>query len=84
MDFVTLLGFAAAILTTLAFVPQLIQIMKTKSTKDISLLTFSGFTVGVFLWLVYGILTNALPVIAANIVTLILAILILFYKIKYK
>ena len=84
MEFSAILGFAAACLTTLAFLPQLIQIIKTKSTKDISLLTFCGFTLGVFLWLVYGILMNAWPIIFANTITLVLSILILFFKLKYK
>jgi MtN3 and saliva related transmembrane protein len=78
------LGYVAGILTTIAFVPQVLQIYKTKSAKDVSLSMFLLFTLGVFLWLVYGIEAEALPVIIANSVTLILSIVILFFKFRYK
>ena len=78
------LGYIAGILTTVAFVPQVLQIYKTKSAKDVSLAMFLIFTLGVIMWLVYGIKVNAFPVIAANGVTLILALVILFFKFKYK
>jgi MtN3 and saliva related transmembrane protein len=78
------LGYVAGILTTLAFVPQVLQIYKTKSAKDVSLAMFLIFTAGVIMWLIYGIKTSALPVIAANAITLILALVILFFKFKYR
>jgi MtN3 and saliva related transmembrane protein len=78
------LGYIAGILTTVAFVPQVLQIYKTKSAKDVSLAMFLIFTLGVTMWLIYGIKVNAFPVIAANGVTLILALIILFFKFKYK
>jgi MtN3 and saliva related transmembrane protein len=78
------LGYVAGILTTLAFVPQVLQIYKTKSAKDVSLAMFLIFTAGVVMWLIYGIKTSALPVIAANAITLILALVILFFKFKYR
>ncbi|MEA5139690.1 SemiSWEET transporter [Arcicella rigui] len=78
------LGYFAGVLTTIAFVPQVIQIYKTKSAKDISLAMFLLFTFGVTLWLVYGISTNAVPVIAANAITLLLSLVILFFKYKYR
>jgi MtN3 and saliva related transmembrane protein len=77
------IGIAAAILTTVSFVPQLIRILRTKHTKDLSLLTFSLFFLGVFLWLIYGMLIKELPVILANAATLIVALLILINKVKY-
>ncbi|MBB6002853.1 SemiSWEET transporter [Arcicella rosea] len=77
-------GYFAGILTTIAFVPQVIQIYKTKSAKDISLAMFLLFTLGVTFWLVYGISTKAVPVIAANATTLMLSLLILFFKYKYR
>ena len=77
-------GFIAAFLTTFAFFPQAIKVWKTKSTKDISLLMFALFTLGVFLWLIYGIILNDIPIIFANLITLILSLFILINKIKYK
>ena len=73
----------AAVLSTVSFFPQVIQAYKTKHTKDISRATFIIFCIGVALWLVYGILIKATPVILANIATLILGLLILAMKIKY-
>jgi MtN3 and saliva related transmembrane protein len=77
------LGFAAAFCTTAAFVPQLVRVLRLRSARDISLPTFLLFSVGVFLWLLYGIYTGSKPVIASNIVTLILSLSILFLKLKY-
>ncbi|MEK6923419.1 MAG: SemiSWEET transporter [Nanoarchaeota archaeon] len=83
MALTELIGFTAATLTTIAFLPQVIKTWKDKSTKDISLITYSLFVAGVATWLIYGILLNAWPVIAANTATFILATLILALKIKY-
>lgn len=79
-----LVGYMAAILTTIAFVPQVLQIYKTKSAKDVSLAMFLLFTAGVALWLYYGVSINSVPMIAANTITLALAITILYFKFKYK
>jgi MtN3 and saliva related transmembrane protein len=78
------LGYFAGILTSIAFVPQVMQIYKTKSAKDVSLAMFLLFTTGVVLWLVYGIKSHAVPVIAANAITLFLSCIILFFKYKYR
>ena len=78
------IGFFAAFCTTIAFLPQAIKVYKTKSTKDISLIMFIIFTIGVFSWLIYGLIINDLPVILANVVTLILSLFILLYKIRFK
>ena len=78
------IGFFAALCTTIAFVPQAIKVYQTKSTKDISILMFLIFTVGVLSWLIYGLIINDYPVILANAVTLILSLFILIYKIRYK
>ena len=78
------LGYAAGIMTTIAFIPQILQIYKTKSAKDVSLAMFLLFTTGVVLWLVYGIKANAFPVIVANAITLLLSCVILFFKFKYR
>lgn len=84
MDYITIIGFMAAALTVIAFFPQLTKVWKTKSTKDISLGLFSFFCGGVFLWLVYGILTQDTPVAIANFLIFIQAFVILMFKLKYK
>jgi MtN3 and saliva related transmembrane protein len=83
MTFTTLLGVLAGILTTISFVPQLLKTWRTKSAKDMSLPMLMSFCAGVFLWLVYGILIQSIPVILANLITLILALIILGLKLKY-
>ncbi len=79
-----IIGLAAAILTTLSFLPQVIRVVKTKSTKDISLAMFIIFCIGIFLWLIYGIIIKDTPIIIANAATFILAGIILVYKIRFK
>lgn len=81
---IDLLGWLAAILTTVAFLPQLLKTWRSKSAKDVSLVMMITFSIGVFLWLVYGLAIQALPVVIANLVTLILALLIIILKIKYR
>ncbi|BDU51512.1 SemiSWEET transporter [Haliovirga abyssi] len=82
MTIVTVLGFTAATLTSLSFFPQAIKVIKTRDTKSISLIMYSMFTLGVFLWLLYGFFSNSMPVLIANIVTLIPATVVLILKIK--
>jgi len=77
------LGFIAAFCTTAAFVPQLTRVLRLRSARDISLPTFLMFSVGVFLWLLYGIYIGSKPVIASNSVTLLLSVSILALKIHY-
>ena len=84
MTIATIIGLMAAFCTTLSFLPQAIHTIKTKNTSGISLLMYSIFTIGTFLWLAFGIMTNNLPVILANCITAILALVILGYKLKYK
>lgn len=78
-----LIGFIAATLTTIAFLPQVIKVWKTRSAKDISLGMYTLFSTGVLLWLIYGILIGAWPVIAANITTLVLALVIVVMKLRF-
>ncbi len=78
------LGLLAGTLTTVAFVPQVIKIWKTKHANDISLGMFAIFSGGVLLWLCYGIAIGATPGIVANAITLGLSLTILLFKIKYK
>ena len=83
MDFTNTLGFAAASLTTLAFLPQVIQISRSRSTKDISLPMLVTFILGITLWLIYGLRVSAAPIIIANAITLILNLAILRFKLKH-
>ena len=76
-------GLIVGLLTTIAFIPQLAKTWKSKSAKDVSLVMFMTFTTGVLLWLIYGVLIKAPPLIAANVVTLLLAAAILGLKIRY-
>ena len=79
-----LIGFSAAILTTFGFVPQIIKMHKTNSIENISLLTLIQFSVGISLWVVYGIHLGDIVIISANIIslsTLIVAIII-YFRIK--
>ena len=79
---IDIIGYVAAAITTFSFVPQAIQTIKTKDTSGISLTMYSMFLVGLCLWLTYGILLMAWPIILANGVTIILASIILYYKIR--
>ncbi len=78
-----LIGFTAATLTTVAFVPQAIKTFRTRDTKSISLGMYVVFTVGVAFWLGYGVLLRSWPMILSNIVTLGLAGGILAMKLRY-
>jgi len=84
MDALTALGLTAGILTTCSFVPQLTKVWRTKSADDLSYAMFGVFSIGVGLWLAYGVLRRDAPIIVANAVTLILAIGILILKMRYR
>ena len=81
--FIELLGYTAAVLTTMSFVPQAIQTWKTKETKDISLPMYLGLTLGIFLWFLYGLMIHSWPVIIANALAFIFAACILSLKFKH-
>ena len=84
MNTIQILGLVAGGLTTAAFLPQVIKTWKSKSAKDLSLGMFLLFSLGVALWLVYGIMVKDVPVIAANLLTLVLASTILFFKFRFR
>ncbi|UCE36422.1 MAG: SemiSWEET family sugar transporter [Thermoplasmata archaeon] len=84
MNPVTILGLVAATLTTLAFLPQAVKTIKTKHTKDLSLGMYCVLTIGIFLWLLYGILIGDIPIILANGITLLFCLTILSLIIRYK
>lgn len=82
MSLTEMIGFAAAALTSLSFVPQAYLVIRTRRTSGISLLMYSFFVLGVSLWLTYGILNAAKPIIASNSISLVLAGTILFIAAK--
>jgi MtN3 and saliva related transmembrane protein len=76
------IGWLAAVLTTFSFVPQAIKVIRTKETSSISLWMYSIFTLGISFWLVYGLMIGSVQMTLANLITLVLAIIILRAKIK--
>ena len=76
-------GYFAAILTTAAFLPQLIKTLKTKKADDVSLVTLIMFISGLGSWIIYGYAISSFPILFANIITFILNLLILISKIYY-
>ncbi len=84
MDAIQFLGLVAGGFTTLAFVPQVIKTYKSRSAKDLSLGMFAIFFAGVALWLVYGLLKQDVPVIMANLVTLVLAFTLIVFKFRFR
>jgi MtN3 and saliva related transmembrane protein len=81
--FIETIGLAAAVLTTLCWIPQAVRTIRTRDTRAISLVTQAAFTTGVGLWLVYGLLLGSVPLIAANGVSFILVATILALKIRF-
>ena len=79
----TAIGFVAAMLTTVAFLPQVVKVWKTQSAKDVSLGMYFILTIGVALWLVYGIFIVSWPMIISNAITLVLASAVLGMKLKF-
>lgn len=84
MDTIVIVGYIAGALTTISFIPQVIKAWKMKETRDLSLAMLILFSVGIFLWALYGIWINSLPVIAANVITFVLILVLLFLKFRYK
>ena len=80
---VDIFGYFAAILTTVAFLPQLIKTLKTKKADDVSLTTLIMFISGVLSWIIYGYKISSSPILIANLITLILNLLILISKIYF-
>ena len=80
---VEIFGYIAAILTTAAFLPQLIKTLKTKKAEDVSLVTLIMFIVGVLCWIIYGYKISSIPILLAYLITLLLNLLILISKIYF-
>ncbi|CAG1003826.1 Sugar transporter SemiSWEET [Methylophilaceae bacterium] len=81
--YASIIGFIAATLTTIAFIPQVIKVWRTRSARDVSLGMYALFTLGVALWLLYGILIDSWPVMVANALTLVLAGAVLLMKVGF-
>ena len=81
--YIEFFGYFAAILTTLAFIPQLIKTLKTKKADDVSLTTLIMFLTGVAAWIIYGIQISSKPILIANTITFLLNFLILVFKLIY-
>ena len=80
---IEIFGYIAAVLTTAAFLPQLIKTLKTKKADDVSLITLIMFIIGVLCWIIYGYKISSTPILSANLITLILNLLILISKIYF-
>ena len=83
MNLIDSIGSLAATLTTVSFVPQVWQVWRSKHTADISLTMYALFAAGVAMWLAYGLLLGAWPIIIANSITLVLASAVLVMKLRF-
>ncbi len=84
MNLMIIFGLIAATFTTISFLPQAIKTIRTRKTKDLSLGTYSTLTIGIFLWMIYGIFLLNWPIIIANSISFIFSAMILFIKILDK
>lgn len=80
---IDLMGYVAAFCTTAAFIPQVLLVWRQRSAKGISLAMYLSFCFGVFLWLCYGIIIQAWPLVINNGITLALASSVLFMKWRF-
>tara|TARA_Y100001968_G_C19091692_1_gene588041 strand:- start:370 stop:648 length:279 start_codon:yes stop_codon:yes gene_type:complete len=84
LNYIDLFGFSAALLTTIAFLPQLYKTWQTKSAEDVSLVMLVLFITGLICWIIYGLKINSIPILVANIITFIFNFSILVLKISYR
>jgi len=84
MDNIKILGLIAGTITSITFIPQVLQIWKTKSAKDISILMLSLLIIGVSLWLAYGIIVKDEAIIYTNGMVLAMSLLMLYFKFRFK
>src|SRR5271157_6405059 len=84
MSLISLVGFAAGTLCTLAYLPQALHSFRTKSVRDISLTMLVSLNVGLLLWVAYGFLIRSLPIILPNAITFLLAFPLLIMKVRYR
>jgi len=84
MDIQQIIGLTAGAFTTVSFLPQVIRTVKTRSSRDLSLGMIAFFLVGIVLWLIYGIMVRAWPIILTNAITIVLALVLLVFIIRYR
>jgi MtN3 and saliva related transmembrane protein len=84
MDYLKLLGLAAGTITSITFLPQVIHIYKTKSAKDLSLFMLFLLMLGVSMWLAYGIIVKDVAIIYTNSMVLLMSLVLLYFKLRYK
>jgi MtN3 and saliva related transmembrane protein len=84
LNYIDLFGFSAALLTTIAFLPQLYKTWQTKSADDVSLVMLILFITGLLCWIIYGLKINSIPILVANIITFVFNFSILILKIRYR
>jgi len=84
MTAIDIIGLVAAALTTGSFVPQVVRLWRTRDAEGISLVTFAVFSVGVVLWLIYGVMVHSWPVILSNAVTIVLTIAIVVLTMRFR
>ncbi|MBE7414066.1 MAG: SemiSWEET transporter [Deltaproteobacteria bacterium] len=84
MDSITFLGLLGGTLTTASFFPQVVKTIKTRSTKDVSFAMFLLLSIGITIWIIYGIKIGSIPVVIANSVSLVFSLIILILKLVYK
>ena len=83
-DIYEIIGLIAAAITTASFVPQVYKTWKSKSVESLSLTMYTAFFIGIVLWLIYGIHLDSLPMILANSITAVLALMLIIFKFRYK
>ena len=83
INYIDVFGFLAALLTTIAFLPQLYKTWQTKSADDVSIVMLILFITGLICWIIYGLKINSIPILAANLITLIFNLSILILKVTY-
>jgi len=84
MEFVTILGFAAALFTTISNIPQAVKIIRTKETKGVSAMSYLALLVGLIAWVIYGILRDDWPIIVSNAISAIICAIVLILKLISK
>ena len=83
-NYIDLFGFSAALLTTIAFIPQLYKTWQTQSAEDVSLIMLILFITGLICWIIYGLKIKSIPILVANIITFIFNFSILILKLTYR
>jgi MtN3 and saliva related transmembrane protein len=84
METTNIIGLVAGICVTIAVIPQIIKVWKSKKVKNVSLTMFSTLTLGIFLWVVYGFLKNDYPIMITNSISLFLNLLMIYFISKYE